>query len=175
MTSLFLFNIVLAIIWAAVSGEFSELNLLFGFVLGTLTLYIIREQVGGTYYLRRVYRVISLLLLFLYELVLSAWRVAVLVCSPKMQLNPGFVAFPLSITKDAEITLLANLITLARGRVWIMARVVRKPVTRIAAAIHHRPAPMAACVSISFGQKPVNGGRPDTAKANTRKVAANSG
>ena len=115
MTSLFLFNIVLAIIWAAVSGEFSELNLLFGFVLGTLTLYIIREQVGGTYYLRRVYRVISLLLLFLYELVLSAWRVAVLVCSPKMQLNPGFVAFPLSITKDAEITLLANLITLTPG------------------------------------------------------------
>ena len=33
----------------------------------------------------------------------------------KMQLNPGFVAFPLSITKDAEITLLANLITLTPG------------------------------------------------------------
>ena len=115
MTALFSFNIVLAVFWAAVTGEFSAINLIFGFVLGSLCLFIIREQVGGTGYLRRVRRVLALVFLFIYELVHSAWLVAVLVMSPKMKLNPGIIAFPLSITEDRQIALLANLITLTPG------------------------------------------------------------
>ncbi len=115
MNSLFLINILLALVWAAVTGSFSLPNLLFGFALAALALSLIREQVGTVGYLSRARRVISLLLLFLYELVLSAVSVAKLVMSPRMEINPAFVAYPLRVVKDFEITLLANLITLTPG------------------------------------------------------------
>lgn len=110
-----LINIILALIWTAVSGSFSLPNFVFGFLLGTATLYLIREQVGSLGYFARSVRVISLAWLFLYELVLSAWRVALLVLSPNMALKPGIFAYPLKVDRDFEITLLANLITLTPG------------------------------------------------------------
>lgn len=113
--SLFLVNVLLALAWAAVTGSFTFLNLAFGFVLAMGTLSLIREQVGSVGYFSRARRVISLFLLFVYELILSAVRVAVLVLSPKMDIKPGIFAYPLKVDRDFEITLLANLITLTPG------------------------------------------------------------
>lgn len=115
MNSLFLINILMALVWAAVTGSFSLPNLLFGFALAALALSLIREQVGTVGYMARVLRIVSLFLLFLYELVLSAVSVAKLVLSPRMNINPAFIAYPLKVDKDFEITLLANLITLTPG------------------------------------------------------------
>lgn len=113
--SLFLVNVLLALAWSAVTGSFSFLNFAFGFVLAILALSLIREQVGSTGYFSRSRRVISLMLLFSRELVLSAWRVAVLVLSPRMNLKPGIFAYPLKVDRDFEIAMLANLITLTPG------------------------------------------------------------
>lgn len=113
--NLFLINVLFALAWAAVTGSFSLPNLVFGFLLGLGALWLIREQVGSVGYFTRTRRIVSLALLFIYELVLSAWRVAVLVVSPKMDMKPGIFAYPLSVTHDFEITLLANLITLTPG------------------------------------------------------------
>lgn len=115
MSSLFLINILLALVWGAISGSFSELNLLFGFILGMITLFLIREQVGTLSYLSRGYRVVSLIWLFLYELVLSAVRVAKIALRPQLNIRPGFFVYELKTDRDAEITLLANLITLTPG------------------------------------------------------------
>ncbi|EJT06957.1 Na+/H+ antiporter subunit E [Rhizobium sp. CCGE 510] len=111
----FLFNLLLAIAWVAVTGSASLHNLVFGFLLGALALAIIREPFGGTGYLRRARLVLSLAALFLKELSLSAWRVTLTILSPDMKLKPGIFAFPLTVTSDFEITLLANLITLTPG------------------------------------------------------------
>lgn len=116
---LFLANILLAFAWGAVSGSLSELNLAFGFVLGFLALMLIREQVGSLSYVTRVKRILALLALFLKELALSAWKVAVLVASPKLDVKPGILALPLDVDRDGEITLLANLITLTPGTLSI--------------------------------------------------------
>ena len=113
--NLYLINILLALAWAIITGSFGLANLVFGFVLGMGALYLIREQVGSLGYFQRAGRVLSLAWLFLYELVLSAWKVAVLVMSPKMDLKPGIFAYPLKVDRDFEITLLANLITLTPG------------------------------------------------------------
>lgn len=112
---LFLINVLLALSWAAVSGSFGALNIVFGFLLGAGALFVIREQVGSVGYFSRIWRIASLAMLFLYELVLSSIRVAVLVLSPKMNLKPGIFAYELKVDRDAEITLLANLITLTPG------------------------------------------------------------
>lgn len=112
---LFLINVLLALSWAAVSGSFGALNIIFGFLLGAGALYVIREQVGSVGYFSRIWRVSSLAVLFIYELILSSVRVAVLVLSPNMKLKPGIFAYELKVDRDAEITLLANLITLTPG------------------------------------------------------------
>ncbi|MEO1701433.1 MAG: Na+/H+ antiporter subunit E [Pseudomonadota bacterium] len=114
--NLLLANVLLALAWAGVSGSFGLANLLFGFFLGALALSLIREQVGSVGYFSRLRRVASLALLFVYELVLSASRVAWLVINPApMNLKPGIIAYPLKVDRDFEITLLANLITLTPG------------------------------------------------------------
>ncbi len=112
---LYAINLLMAIVWAAVTGSATLLNLIFGFVLSTLTLGLIREQVNGTGYLNRSLRVASLAWLFFVELAKSAWKVALMVVSPKVDVKPGIFAYPLTVTRDFEITLLANLITLTPG------------------------------------------------------------
>jgi len=113
--TLYLVNVLLALAWAAVTGSFTLANIVFGFVLASAALYLIRGQVGSLGYFRRAGHIVSLTLLFLYELIMSAWKVAVMVMTPKMDLKPGIFAYPLKVDRDFEITLLANLITLTPG------------------------------------------------------------
>jgi multicomponent Na+:H+ antiporter subunit E len=113
--NLYLTNILMALAWAAVTGSFSLVNLVFGFALGAVALSLIREQLGSMGYFSRARRVISLMVMFVYELVLSSVRVAIMVLNPKMELKPGIFAYPLKVDRDFEITLLANLITLTPG------------------------------------------------------------
>ncbi|MEM6616647.1 MAG: Na+/H+ antiporter subunit E [Pseudomonadota bacterium] len=115
MTGVLLANVLLAVLWAAVSGSFSLLNVAFGFVLSSVALWLIREQYGTMGYLNRVGRALSLFGLFLWELLLSAIRVAFIVLKPNMNLRPAFFAYDLRVDRDVEITLLANMITLTPG------------------------------------------------------------
>jgi len=111
-----LFALLLAIAWAAVSGSASPHNLLLGFVLSAMALAVVR----GSFPRKSEFRIrpvaaLSLALLFFKELALSAWTVAVTVLKPRMDIKPGIFAFPLTVDRDFEITLLANLITLTPG------------------------------------------------------------
>lgn len=109
--------LLLSFIWAAVTGSFTLLNLLLGGAVGIMAALFIRERVDRPNIARRFGRAAGLALLFFYELILSAWRVAVLVCSPNMhsKLKPAIFALPLTVKTDQEITLLANLMTLTPG------------------------------------------------------------
>ena len=111
----YILSLVFAVVWVAVTGSATLHNLIFGFALSTLVLWIVRDEMGARGYWQRLGRILSLLALFLKELALSAWKVAVLVVRPHMDLKPGIFAFPLTVTRDFEITLLANLITLTPG------------------------------------------------------------
>ncbi|KQT85981.1 Na+/H+ antiporter subunit E [Aurantimonas sp. Leaf443] len=110
-----LVNLIFALVFATVTGSFTLLNILFGFVLGAGALWLIRAEVGSTAYGLRVWRVLALFLLFLKELALSAWTVARIVTKRDMDLKPGIFAFPLTVDREFEITLLANMITLTPG------------------------------------------------------------
>jgi multicomponent Na+:H+ antiporter subunit E len=56
---------------------------------------------------------------FVRELVLGAINVAWLALQPRLALRPGIIAYPLTVTSDIQITLLANLITLTPGTLSI--------------------------------------------------------
>lgn len=109
--------VILALIWAGISGNFTGLNLIFGGLIGAVAVLLLREALSGPRTSRRIRRVLSLAVLFLYELMVSAVRVALVVIRPDMSkaVRPAIVAVPLSVKSDAEITLLANLITLTPG------------------------------------------------------------
>jgi multicomponent Na+:H+ antiporter subunit E len=113
--TVFVLSLVSAVIWAAITGSASIQNLLLGFGLATLALWIVRQEIGSRDRVQRLGRMLSLLLLFFKELALSAWKVAVLVLRPRIEVKPGIFAFPLTVDRDFEITLLANLITLTPG------------------------------------------------------------
>jgi multicomponent Na+:H+ antiporter subunit E len=110
-------TIVLALGWVAATGNLSIPNLVFGAVIAGLGLFVIRDHVKGPRTITRLVRMLSLAALFVYELFVSAFRVALLVLRPDLRahLKPGIIAFPLTVTRDAEITLLANMITLTPG------------------------------------------------------------
>ncbi|MDP2781477.1 Na+/H+ antiporter subunit E [Devosia sp.] len=107
----------LALVWAAITGNFTALNLLLGAGIGALTALLLRNWFASPQLLRRVRRINSLFLLFMWELMVSAVRVAIIVITPNIRatLRPGIIAFPLTVKSDFEITLLANMITLTPG------------------------------------------------------------
>lgn len=114
---LLLLTIVLALTWAFVTGTFTALNLLFGLLLAGVALFLLRDQLARPRALVKLRRAVSLALLFLKELLVSAIRVGIVVLTPDLRgkLRPAIIAFPLTVTSDAEITVLANLITLTPG------------------------------------------------------------
>jgi multicomponent Na+:H+ antiporter subunit E len=59
--------------------------------------------------------VVSFFFFYVWQLILSNLRVAYDVVTPTHYMRPGVIAVPLDAKTDAEITLLANLITLTPG------------------------------------------------------------
>jgi multicomponent Na+:H+ antiporter subunit E len=126
--NLILLTLVFAFGWAAATGEVSLPSLVFGALIGSVALFVIRAHVSGPTGMGRLRRIARLKLLFWRELWLSAFRVARLVLRPDLErhLRPAIVAYPLNVTRDAEITLLANLITLTPGTLSVEVTEDRK-------------------------------------------------
>lgn len=112
--NLLIFNIVLALIWGVVTNSFSPSNLIFGYVLAFVCLWLVRERFDQHNFYRP-FRILRLIALFVYELALSGFRVARDTLSPRMDFRPAIIAFPLELESPVGIMLLANLITLTPG------------------------------------------------------------
>jgi multicomponent Na+:H+ antiporter subunit E len=112
-------NMLLALAWAALQGEFSLRTLLTGHVLGYLILLALVR--GGALrtspYIGRVHRVVGLAAYFFWELIKANLRLALDVATPRYHMTPGIIALPLDATRDAEILLLSMLINTTPGSV----------------------------------------------------------
>jgi multicomponent Na+:H+ antiporter subunit E len=58
---------------------------------------------------------IKFVVIFLWEVVMANITIVQTVLSPKLDVTPAIIALPLDIETEAEITLLANMITLTPG------------------------------------------------------------
>ena len=108
-------NILLTFVWVALTGSFSLVNFLFGFVLSFLTLWVISADTSKRKYFKFVPQLISFVFFFLFELLKANIQVAYDVITPTFYMRPGIVRLPLDAESDLEITLLANLISLTPG------------------------------------------------------------
>ncbi|WP_179378555.1 Na+/H+ antiporter subunit E [Jannaschia marina] len=114
--SVFLLNLLLAVAWAALTGQFTLGGLAIGFGVGFLALWVIQPLFGETgNYFTRVWRWVKLLVLFHYELVVSSVSVAWDVLTPRHRARPGLVCIPLKAQGEAEVLLVTNLISLTPG------------------------------------------------------------
>ncbi len=106
-----------AVIWAAITGVFTLTNVILGALIGAWALWVVRERMAASRTFLRLWQAISLLGLFIFEIILSAVRVAMVVVSPRLDrvLHPAIIAYPLTLTSDVGITMLANMITLTPG------------------------------------------------------------
>jgi len=110
-----LWNIVLALSWAGLTEEVTAMNLTVGFVLGFVILFVTRRLLRPSRYFPKVRQIFDLAAVFTWELLRANLRIAYEVITPTHYMKPGVVAIPLDVETDAEITLLANLITLTPG------------------------------------------------------------
>ena len=70
---------------------------------------------GQSGYFERVWRLVRLAVFFVYELIVSSLRVVWDVVTPSHLSRPGIVALPLDVDGEAEILVVANLISLTPG------------------------------------------------------------
>ena len=116
---LFLFNVLLALAWAAVSGSMTFGSLLTGFVIGALVLAVVGQAYGSSHYLQRLRRFVGLMGVFVWELLRSSLQVAWEAVTPNYRMRPAVIAVPIELEKDISITVLANLVTLTPGTLSI--------------------------------------------------------
>jgi multicomponent Na+:H+ antiporter subunit E len=114
---MFLWNILLAFMWAAVMGRFNLSNVVVGALLGYAVLFVAQPLMGPSNYFRRIHHAIGFAFFYIWQLVLANLRLASDVMTPGARARPGVLAIPLEAKSDAEITLLANLISLTPGSV----------------------------------------------------------
>ncbi|MDQ3034405.1 MAG: Na+/H+ antiporter subunit E [Myxococcota bacterium] len=108
-------TLVLALAWCAVTGELTALNLLVGFVLGHLAMSVPPGGAATSRYFSKLRKLAEFAFFFARELFASALRVAYDVLTPTHHMRPAVLGVPLEVSEDAEITLLANLISLTPG------------------------------------------------------------
>jgi multicomponent Na+:H+ antiporter subunit E len=113
--SYFLWNVLLAFVWATMTGQFTLGNVVVGFLLGYGILFLSQRVVGPSRYFLRVRQLVGFALYYLRELVSANLRVARDVVTPTYAMRPAIVAIPLDARTDIEITLLSSLIALTPG------------------------------------------------------------
>lgn len=111
----FAINLILAFAWAALNGSISVASLLIGFAIGYLVLLVLQPLFGQSRYCRKLYDGVLLILFFIYELLVSSIKVAWDVVTPLQRSKPAVVAVPLDTSSNAELTVLANLVSLTPG------------------------------------------------------------
>ena len=113
--NLFLLNIFLALGFSAVLGRLNLSGMIAGFVVGYMALWLSKPLYGRTRYFERLPRVLALVCFFGKELLVSNLKVLWDVITPRHISRPGIIAIPLDARTDAEIMLVANLISLTPG------------------------------------------------------------
>lgn len=112
----YVFNLMLMLAWAAITGVFSLPNLVIGFIIGYLVIaFSLSGQDQFARYVWKVPRALLFFLHFMKDLLMSNLRVAYDVVTPTHLMRPALIRMPLEASTPGEITILANLISLTPG------------------------------------------------------------
>lgn len=113
----FLLNLLLSLVWVALTGHLNYSNFLFGFVMGFFILWMLTRASGEKEkdYFYRVPKIIFFFLHFFVDMIRANIEVAKEIITPELNMSPGIIAYKHSLKTDFEITMLTNLIALTPG------------------------------------------------------------
>src|SRR5699024_788052 len=115
----FILNLFIAFLWMTFQDE-DELRLstfFVGFIVGIVIIFLMHRFFGTRFYLRRLYCVIKLILIFISELFQSGCLVRKDILSRDIDLQPGIVSYETELRGAWEVPSLALLLTLTPGSV----------------------------------------------------------
>lgn len=113
-------NILFAVVWALFFGGFTWLTVMSGLAVGYGILWLLQPLKGAkSSYFKRVWYWGKLIVLFLYELLVSSVQVLWDIVTPTHLSNPAIIEMPLDVKTDAGILLVTNLISLTPGTLSI--------------------------------------------------------
>lgn len=126
-----LLNILLTLVWIALTGYLNYANFLFGFGLGFFFLWVLSR--GNTNleergYFSRVYRIFVFIGYFIVDMVKANLEASKEILSPGFSMTPGIVAYQHHLKTDFEITMLTNIIALTPGTMVLKVSEDRKTV-----------------------------------------------
>jgi multicomponent Na+:H+ antiporter subunit E len=113
--SYFALNLLLAILWLFLWGDFSFPTFAIGLLVGFAAISLPRTVLGSGRYVRSVVGVVRLFVGFFRELVLANVQLARDILRPVPPFRPGFIAFDIRDLGPTETVFLANLISLTPG------------------------------------------------------------
>ncbi|MFJ7738299.1 Na+/H+ antiporter subunit E [Lysinibacillus sp. NPDC097287] len=119
MAAQFILNLFIAALWLLLQDEITPTftTFLMGFIVGIGILYAMHRFYGTQFYLRRVFSIIRLMMLFNWELLISSYSVLKQITTPKLNITPGIFTYKTELKGDWEVTALALLLTLTPGSV----------------------------------------------------------
>ncbi|MBS4201382.1 Na+/H+ antiporter subunit E [Bacillus sp. FJAT-49732] len=119
MPAQFVLNLFIAFLWMVLNDEeVLRFSTFFeGFLVGIFIIFLMQRFFGKQFYLHRFYYVLKLILIFIYELVMSAYVVLKHILSREIDIKPGIFTYETSLKSDWEVTTLAMLLTLTPGSV----------------------------------------------------------
>lgn len=110
-----LLNIIIALVWMFLKNHWSVQQFVVGYLVGILLIGLLSRFWPHSFYLRKLWSVIRLLLLFLKELFKSSFTVVGQIVRPKLNIRPGIFAYKTELKSEWEITVLSCLICLTPG------------------------------------------------------------
>nr|WP_106782231.1 Na+/H+ antiporter subunit E [Lysinibacillus timonensis] len=119
MLGQFILNLFIALLWLLLVDEHvPQLTTFFtGFVVGIVIIYVMHRFFGTKFYLRRVFKILVLMLIFVREILSSSYVIMKQILTPRLKITPGIFQYKTRLRGDWEITTLALLLTLTPGSV----------------------------------------------------------
>ncbi|MFT9370984.1 Na+/H+ antiporter subunit E [Paenibacillus polymyxa] len=110
-----LLNLMIALLWMLLNNDWSGSRFTMGILLGIAILLVLRKFRPEPFYLKRIWAILKLLLLFMRELIVSSFAVIHHILRPKLTIRPGIFAYETALKSDWEVTILSCLICLTPG------------------------------------------------------------
>lgn len=111
----FLLTLVLGAAYVVLTQDTSLLNMAIALVIGHVIAGLVARTMGQPGYISRGVRLIRFVLYFLYILSKANLQVAWEIITPGYQMTPRIIRYPVDGLTDAQVTTLANAITLTPG------------------------------------------------------------
>jgi len=112
-----LLNMIVGLVWMLLHDRWDFQTFSIGYFVGFLIIFAMRRFFPAPFYGRKLWAVVKLIGLFVWELILSTLVVVKQVTRPKLNIEPGVFKLETRLKSDWEIALLSMLITLTPGSV----------------------------------------------------------